>query len=372
MDALRQFIGNDYLYHLLIAIGILVASIIVGMLLKRAMGFLVKHVFARTKTELDDAIVNVIKGKIVSLCFVIGGYLAATEFDRGLMADDPKSRQVLFYLEEGLYILLIIVVVLLVTRILDAIATWYIHKVAVKTESTLDEEFAPLANRAVNIVLYIVALIFILDHFGQNVSSLVVSLGVGTAAVAFAAKETFENIISGFVIMIDRPFRKGDRVQLPSGVVGMVYEVGLRSTKVLDDNQVMTITPNAEIVRKEVFNFSYPSNLTRTGVKFSVAYGTDLTAMSDLLVKAALTNSDVVSQPVPEVRVLEFGEFAVHCILFCYVKTPHRIPLIVSNLHRLVYHELRNAGIEIPFPQRVLHFSEQPQNEKQGIPTAKT
>ena len=95
----------------------------------------------------------------------------------------------------------------------------------------LRRAIGPLTTKTVNFALTFVAIIIVLDHFGINIGSLLVSLGVGSLAVALAAQETIANMIAGFVILVDRPFRIGDRIEVGQGVVGDILAIGLRSTR---------------------------------------------------------------------------------------------------------------------------------------------
>jgi len=91
--------------------------------------------------------------------------------------------------------------------------------------------------------------VHILHYFEKDVSSIIVSLGVGSLAVALAAKDTLANMISGFMIMTDRPFRIGDRIMLESGEKGDVYDIGLRSTKILTFDNTL-ISPEGGLFKK--------------------------------------------------------------------------------------------------------------------------
>ncbi len=147
---------------------------------------------------------------------------------------------------------------------------------AKKTESTINEAVFPILNRLVMILILFIAVVISLGHFGVDVSSLLVFLGGGSVAIALAAQETLANMIAGFIIMLDRPFRLGDRIKLPTGEIGDVYEIGLRSTKILDFDNNLIISPNSELTKTKVINYSYPRNDIRVLVEVNVAYGTSI------------------------------------------------------------------------------------------------
>ena len=98
----------------------------------------------------------------------------------------------------------------------------------------VEKDFLPLIEKISTIFIFLIGIIVVLKHFNYDVLSLVTALGIGSLAIGLAAKDTLANMISGFTIMVDRPFRVGDRIQLSSGEVGDVLEIGLRSTKIKD------------------------------------------------------------------------------------------------------------------------------------------
>ena len=288
---------------------------------------------------------------------IFAGYWAikwsAGVLDEGI----PLLKRGLSVVVEGLYVVSVLYACYFVTRLIDAAVRWYLHEVATRTQTHLDDELAPLANRVLKILIYLIGVVIILDHFEQNISTLVVSLGVGSLAIALAAQETLANMIAGFVLMIDRPFRIGDRIRLPDGTIGLVREIGIRSTKVIDDYQVMVITPNAEIVKSQIKNFSYPNDIVRFEVPFGVAYGTDLSAMRGIILERINREGDIVEPETSEVRITEMADSSMNATLLCKIRNPNNIPRRKSDLLLIIYNTLYEHQIEIPFPQRVLHLA---------------
>ena len=183
---------------------------------------------------------------------------------------------------------------------LQLILDWYNHHWSKKATSKYYDEFIPLFKRLIIIVVYTISIIAILHQFNQNVSSIVVSLGVGSLAVALAAKDTMANMIAGFMIMTDRPFRLGDRILLESGEKGDVYDIGLRSTKILTFDNTLIVVPNQQIINEKVTNLSYPDPQIRVKVEVGVAYGTDLEKAKKILVQICKSHAEVLDNPPPE------------------------------------------------------------------------
>lgn len=371
MNILEFVLGETQASVLFSALLIIVLGFVAGRLLKLALRFFSSKITKKTRSSLDDLLVNTVASHITFLLTLFVTYWTA-RWTTGVLGDpEALPRNTLHILVEILYSVTVLYSFHFITRLVDATVRWYLHDVATKTETNLDDELAPLVNRVLKVLIYLVGGIIVLDHFHQDISTLVVSLGVGSLALALAAQETIANMIAGFVLMIDRPFRVGDRIRLPDGTVGVVRDVGIRSTKVIDDAQVMIITPNAEIVKSQIKNFSYPNDIVRFEVPFSVAYGTDLEEMRRIVLERVGQEEDIFEPETSEVRIADMGESAMQAKLMCKIRDPNLIPRRTSDLLLIIYDTLREHRIEIPFPQRVLHLSAETQKAvDRGMPAA--
>ncbi|MEX2189058.1 MAG: mechanosensitive ion channel family protein, partial [Bacteroidota bacterium] len=211
-----------------------------------------------------------------------------------------------------------------------------------------------------------------LNYFRQDVSSLVVSLGVGSLAIALAAQDTIANMIAGFVIMMDKPFRPGDRIQLASGETGDVYEIGIRSTKVLDFDNNVIVMPNAELTKGKIVNYSYPEMVIRVMVQVGVAYGTDIDQARQIMVKLARLHPHVMSEPAPEVFVMDLADSAILLRLVGRSDDFRQKFLTEAALREEIYNSFVKEGIEIPFPQRVVHLQQASNAKPQASQKRKT
>jgi small-conductance mechanosensitive channel len=151
----------------------------------------------------------------------------------------------------------LIIIVYWLQRAFGAFFNWYRQNVASRTKTRLDEQFIPLFAKLTNVILWVIALIILLSHFGININALVATLGVGSLAVALAAQDTIANLIAGFLIMVDRPFRVGDRIKLPTGQMVEVLEIGTRRSKFLSEDKAIVIVPNLDLSKKTIVNYTY-------------------------------------------------------------------------------------------------------------------
>ncbi len=183
-------------------------------------------------------------------------FLSAYTFYQARMASYVSIQ-----LQEGfkkyLLTVLIILIGFIVQRVIDGVAVWYKENIAYKTSTSLDDQLIPIARRVLKVAVWVMALLIILPLYGINISALITTLGVSSLAIALAAQDTIANIISGFMIMIDRPFRIGDRVKIPSGEVVDVLEIGVRRSKFLSQDKAIVIVPNLELSKSKIVNYTY-------------------------------------------------------------------------------------------------------------------
>ncbi len=361
---LRNVLGSDFLYHLVMAAVMFLAAVVLGWIAKRFLATVGRRIISRTASELDDLILNILLEKIKWIAVVTGAYLASEEIAKSTTEADITARQLLGYANGIIFVCFVIVVTIVIIRIVDTSIKHAMERHARRTSSRLNEALLPLINRVVNILIATIALIIVLDHFGQDVSSLVVSLGVGSLAIALAAQDTLANMIAGFVIMLDRPFRVGDRIQLPSGEVGDVYEIGIRSTKILDFDNNLIVSPNADLIKGRVVNYSYPEQVIRVVVEVGVAYGTELDRAKLIMTSLAKQHPDVLQDPPPEVFVVALADSSVNLRLVARTDDFRKKFRVETTLREQLYNAFRAEGIEIPFPQRVVYLA----NEAHGTP----
>jgi small-conductance mechanosensitive channel len=175
--------------------------------------------------------------------------------------------------------------------------------------------------------------------------------------VALAAQAALSDTISGFIIMIDRPFRIGDRIEiLELDTWGDVEDIGLRSTRIRTRDNRMVIVPNSVISKSLVVNYAYPNTDYRIQIHVGVAYDTDIEEARNILIQAVSKVEGVDPERPVEALFLEFGDsaliFRVRWWLASYVDTRR----MFDKVNTAMYNALNQAGIEMPFPQRDVKY----------------
>ena len=270
---------------------------------------------------------------------------------------DRTSRQIVLDIEELIYIGFVIFITNLLIRLIDTIVKHSMERHAGKTSSTVDLTLLVTLNRIVTILVLIVALVITLGHFGVDVSSLLVFLGGGSVAVALAAQETLSNMMAGFVIMIDKPFRVGNRIKLSTGETGDVFDIGLRSTKLLDQDHNVIILPNAELTKGRVVNLSYPTSEARALIEIDVAYGTDIPLARSIMLRAAREHGGILASPAPETYFVDLKESSCRLQLSVRVADGRTKGTIEDALRQRIYTDFQKTGIIPGYPRRIVHIA---------------
>ncbi|MDH3976519.1 MAG: mechanosensitive ion channel [Deltaproteobacteria bacterium] len=311
----------------------------------------------KTPTELDDRILERGKKPIHYLILFIGIYIAFTRL--------PLAGTFNSIIDGIIYVAGISIAVYLVYSVFDEALKWYAEKIAKETESRLDKEFLPLIEKLLAIFIFLGGLIAILKHFNQDIYSLVTALGVGSLAIGLAAKDTLANMISGFTIMVDRPFRPGDRVELGSGEIGDVLEIGMRSTKIKTFYNTILVVPNSDLVNTRLVNHSYPDSKVSGRVEVGIAYGTDVELAKKTMIESALAVEEVLRDPSPAAYFTGFGDSALDMMLAFWVDNYSIRFATQDKINMEINRRFAGVGIDIPFPMRtVITRSEAPEEKK--------
>lgn len=204
----------------------------------------------------------------------------------------------------------------------------------------------PLLQRASQVLLWLSGLILVLDHFGQNVSSVVAALGVTSLAIGLASQQALSNIIAGLVLAIDHPFRTGDRIRLPTGEVGEVLEIGMRSTRLRMADGGLLISPNVDLVAAKLVNLTTERGV-RGEVRLSASALLNIEELSHFLETETLNVvGDGLAEPAPKVQLLTVSE-RVDLALFFWLKRHEDVPPMEERLRRLALKKLQELAARL-------------------------
>jgi small-conductance mechanosensitive channel len=258
---------------------------------------------ADTTSESNERTITRLRRSLIALCIFIGGYLA--------IEMSPLPTRVSGWLAGAAFVLGALVCARLVIGLVALLITSSVTHVGGQERARLEREYVPLAEKVTSLAVTFILIIVVAKHFGRDVTSLIAALGVGSLAIGLAAQQTLGNMIAGFVLLVDRPFRPGDRVRLATGEIGEVQLIGVRSTRIrMLDGNGLTV-PNAELANSRVV--TYRVLTTHSDVKLTIALGSDVDRATALLSAVAAEDGRVRS---PQVRVTNV--------------TPHGIELTIG------------------------------------------
>ncbi len=200
----------------------------------------------------------------------------------------------------------------------------------------------------------------VLQSVGFDLTALSVFAGAIGIGLGLGLQNITNNFISGLIILIERPIKVGDRIEV-GNVDGDVVEIGGRSTRVLTNDNISIIVPNSRFVSENVVNWKHTDNRVRFHIPVGVAYGTDSRKVEKVLLEVARANRDVLAEPPPKVWFRQFGESSLDFELLVWNSSlVHRRGQFVSDLNHAILAAFRENEIEIPFPQRVVHMRPAP------------
>lgn len=299
-----------------------------------------------TSTDLDDRVLQRVIPYVSRFLIVMGVYQAIRTL--------PLYEKLTLVVSGIIYIVLVVIVCNLIYHAIDEFLKWYAAGQEDTSGAAMTRQMLPVAEKIISLFLMGAALIVILKHFNYDIFSLVTALGIGSLAIGMAAKDTLAHMISGFTIMIDRPFRIGDRIQLVGGQVGDVADIGLRSTKIKTlDNQLLVI-PNSDLCNTMLTNQAFPNSRAKGRINVGVAYGSDVDMVKALLVTTAAEVSDVLPDPVPEAFFVSFGDSALNMALFFWVEEYSNLFATTDKINTLILKRFGENSIEIPYPTRTV------------------
>lgn len=326
----------------IIAVAVVVGRWLVTLLLDRIIGRLV----GKTATRLDNLILDAVRQPVYWLA-------VAFAFDAAFSRLDFLPETWDKPIADTLFIAYMLVGFTFVIRLFSGLFDWYSQDVARRTETDIDRTILPFLRRIAVIIISVIGIITVLSHFEVDVSALVATLGIGSLAIALAAQAALDDTISGFIIITDQPYRIGDRIEiLDLDTWGDVVDIGLRSTRIVSEDNRMIVVPNSVIGKSLVVNHSYPNTQYRIEVPVGVAYGTDIEHARRVIVEAVKGVEGVVPDRPVEALFHEFADSALVFNVRWWIEFAVERPQMFDRVNTAIYAALNEAGIEIPFPQR--------------------
>ncbi len=214
-------------------------------------------------------------------------------------------------------------------------------------------------RKLLHYLFVILGVILAAQCIGLNLGALAVLFGFLSVGIGFGLQNVTSNFISGLILLFERPISAGDFISV-EGQAGTVEKISMRATHIQTLDNVTLIVPNSKFIENSVTNWSYGDTRVRLRCPVGVAYGSDLDAVTKALQDVAAAHPEVLKDPAPEIRFLEFGDSSLNFTLLLWIDDPRHQFVVRSQINYAIDEAFRKKGIQIPFPQRDLHLKMTP------------
>jgi MscS family membrane protein len=322
--------------NLAISLVYVLAGYLIGTWLIR---YLLPRVVRRTRTEFDDRLLEAVGGEIRWLVVMLLLYLATYRLT--FVGVGLKTILGDVYFVAGL-----VLVVRAIFRLIDLADGWTRQRMLEAGRQGEVEHLNVLLTRVARVVTGLLGLIVLLAHFGVNVTALSAALGLGGLSVTLAAQDTIADAIAGVIILIDRPFRIGDRIALQeAGTWGEVLSIGLRTTRVRTRDNRVIIVPNSTIGNSQVMNYSYPDPSYRSETHLSVRNDTHLETVRRLIVDTVSGVEGVLADRPIDALYIAMGSDGISLRVRWWIETYAARRRNLDDVHTALQAALGEAGI---------------------------
>lgn len=329
----------------------LVAAVVVAFLGERLLTRVFGRLAARTETTLDDLLVASMRRPLFYTVILIGARWAMN----------------IVTLSEGWERLLISILETLAAIIwagaLIRIGTAVLHTMSshASPTSVVQARTLPIFDILLKVVIFAGAIYAIMLAWQVDITAWLASAGVVGIAVGFAARDSLANLFAGIFIIADAPYKLGDYIQFEDGLRGRVTDIGIRSTRILTRDDIEINIPNSIIGNAKVVNETGgPHTRQRIGMPVSIAYGSDVDRVREVLLATTVDAPNVCVEPAPMLFLRRFGDSGPEFSVMVWIEDPGLKDIVISEMNFRIYKALKAAKIEIPYSKHDVFVKELP------------
>lgn len=338
--------GNNMVQYLLF-VGIVVGAFIGAKIVYFLFSKIFKALTSKTKTQLDDILVHSLQGPVI-LAIIVAGIQFGLSF-----LTIVESTRIIFV--QILGAIVIVNVAWFVARALNGTLKSYVAPLANTNSKKNAATVYPLMKKLVNVLVWSIAAIVVLQHFGIQVTGLVAGLGIGGLAFALAAQDILSNLFGGAALLTDKPFEVGDRIKV-AGQDGIAKKIGLRSTVIQTFDGTHVVMPNKIIADSVMENVSR-EKMRRIKFILGVEYSTSTVKM----LKAKKILADIVKKNKSTddeslVYFLSFGDSSLNLQLIYWISDLTRIFQAQDEVNFAIKKAFEKEKIEFAYPSQTLYL----------------
>ena len=303
-------LGNTFMQYIYFVAALVIALFLAKVVFRIFKGT-ARRAAKKTKTELDDLIIDTIEEPIIIAIILAGAYIAMN-----VLTLPAKASGII---NGFLKVFIMIDAIWLIARTVDKLIEKFIKPVLEETQPEMGEHFIYLTKRITKIIIWALGILFIISNLGYNISTIIAGLGIGGVAIALAAKDIISNMFGGVTVITDMPFKVGDRIRV-SDIDGTVMEIGIRSTKIKSLDGTQYVVPNSKMTDSVIENVS-KEKARKIKMKLGLEYSTSNTKLKkakDIIEKIIKKNKATDEKSL--VYFTGFGDFALEILVIYYIK----------------------------------------------------
>jgi MscS family membrane protein len=347
---MKEFLAKEFYYNTFtdwgITLLIILGAVIAGKIVYWFFGNVIKKLTSKTKTKIDDIIVDMIEEPVVLALTIIGLWYGLHRLN--------FPEEWYDWMGKVYHILIAINITWLVARLIDAIIEEYIVPLTEKTESDFDDQIIPVVRKGLKSTIWALGIIIALNNAGYDVTALIAGLGIGGLALAMAAKDSVANIFGGLMIFTDKPFKVGDRIKI-NGFDGTISEVGLRTSRMVTLEGRLVTIPNSQFTGNMVENVS--AEPTRKVIlNLGLTYDMNAEQMEKgitILKEIGANNSDLEGDIL--VSFNAFGDFSLGILFIYYIKKDSYILDTQTAINIEILKKFGENGLDMAFPTQTIY-----------------
>lgn len=249
--------------------------------------------------------------------------------------------------------------------IITKLVLWIVKKMLFR-RSDIDEHEKGNIYAVYQIIRYVVWLMafgLILETLGIKLTLLLAGSAALLVGIGLGLQQTFNDIISGFILLTERSIKIGDVLEMDGNVV-KIQTIGIRTSKGLNTDDISIIIPNSLITTSKVINWSHQNDKTRFRIDVGVAYGSDVDQVIRILEESAFEHPNVFDRELAEGRLMSFGSSSLDFQLLFFSKNIFRIGSVKSDIRRTIVRKFNKNNITIAFPQLDVHLKQNDVDQK--------
>jgi small-conductance mechanosensitive channel len=328
--------------------------LVVAVLGSRVVYWVLQRVIEGKLLRIDDTLLHTVRP-------LIGWWLGAIGFQVALLWVDIQNEAARELFGDLVFLLYLGVGTLSAWRLVDYAIDLYVDRFAPQADDAALERVVPLVRRIARAVLLVSSVTIALGRLNADFSFILAALGVAGLALSLALRDTIADIIAGFTILVDQPFRIGDRIEIQGvGTWGDVVQIGLRTTDIRTRDNRMVTVPNSTIGKNQVVNYTYPDPRYRIQTHVEIAYGTDIERARRVLVEAVRDVEGVLPDKPVDALYIEMGPSAMVFRVRWWIESYEDTRPMFDRVHTALKQALDEAGIESPFPTQTWDLRVEP------------